>query len=68
MAMAGRENATPPSLTKTGQRLGDMLQRTATSTVLAKTHKLNHRMLTEHKSHNFNDAYLSIPIVVPDIK
>ena len=28
-AMAGRESTTPPSLTKTGQRLGGMLQRTA---------------------------------------
>ena len=27
---AGRESATPPSLTKIGQRLGGMLQRTAT--------------------------------------
>ena len=65
MAMAGRESATPPSLMKTGQRLGGMQQRTATSTVLVKTHKLNRRMLTEHILHNFNDAYLSIPTVVP---
>ena len=62
MAMAGKENATPPSLTKTVQQLGGMLQRTATCTVLAKMHKFNRIM---HKPHNFNDAYLSIPTVVP---
>ena len=59
-ATVGRKSATPPSLTKTGQWLGGMLQRTATwvrySTVLAKVHKFNRIMLTEHKSYKFNDT------------